>query len=204
MTWSAALRRRSRSTQRTPPGNFGRCATGPYTLSMPELRIDASAGERRLVSRRTVAKAAAWSVPALAVAVAAPLAAASVTPLLVVVSRLCVPGGNDYHSRGFTVTVTGTLPPASTFTLTSAATALDSSTEEVSPAIYTFAQNGSNSVILTTLAQATNTVLTIWLNPAALLTGSTSAFTLTYNGTGANDTLTAGLDASVPPLTVCS
>lgn len=171
---------------------------------MPELPNDASAGERGLVSRRTVAKAAAWSVPALAVAVATPLAAASVTPLLVVVTRLCVPGGNDYQSRGFTVTVTGTLPPASTFTLTSAATALDSSTEEVSPAIYTFSQNGANSVILTTIGQTTNSVLTIWLNPPALLTGTTSTFTLTYNGTGANDTLTAGLDASVPPLTVCS
>lgn len=73
-------------------------------------------GEGGKYNRRTIVKAAAWSVPVIAAAVATPFASASVNPWNVRITSGCVvnAGGGGQLAPGFAVTAdtpTGAIPP---------------------------------------------------------------------------------------------
>ncbi|MCJ1702983.1 MULTISPECIES: hypothetical protein [unclassified Rathayibacter] len=72
------------------------------------------------LSRRSLAKTAAWSVPVVAVAIATPAAAASNATVDIVVSRACRTLTLGGSVPRFTVSaVTGNIPAGTTFTLSS-------------------------------------------------------------------------------------
>ncbi|AZZ52708.1 hypothetical protein [Rathayibacter festucae] len=72
------------------------------------------------ISRRNLAKTAAWSVPVVAVAIATPAAAASNATVDIVVSRTCRTLTLGNAVPRFTVSaVTGDIPVGTTFTLSS-------------------------------------------------------------------------------------
>ncbi|NQX04633.1 hypothetical protein HQQ82_07440 [Rathayibacter sp. VKM Ac-2856] len=72
------------------------------------------------LSRRSLAKTAAWSVPVVAVAMATPAAAASNATVDIVVSRTCRTLTLGNAVPRFTVSaVSGDIPAGTTFTLTS-------------------------------------------------------------------------------------
>lgn len=76
----------------------------------------------REFSRRSVTRAAAWSVPVLALAVTAPAASASGVPLDVALAGVCTQGEVGASGRGFTIAVSGAdLPAGSIFQMTTSA-----------------------------------------------------------------------------------
>lgn len=137
-------------------------------------------------------RAAAWSVPVLAAAVATPLAAASGPALSVSVSPFCTPGTKDVHDRGFTVTVTGTLPTGSVIALSTSDASLTNFSIEVSPNIYTNAQVQPYEVDYTLATNATDTVLTFWIALAAL---STAGTTISLSAPGSSVSTVFGIDS---------
>ena len=76
------------------------------------------------LSRRSLAKTAAWSVPVVAVAIATPAAAASNATVDIVVSRVCADLSLLGELPRFTISaVSGNIPAGTTFTLSGAALA---------------------------------------------------------------------------------
>jgi hypothetical protein len=129
-------------------------------------------------SRRTVVTAVAWSVPVLAAAIATPLAAASGPAFSTDINGFCTPGTQDVHDRGFTVTITGTLPAGSVISLSTSDVSLTNSMIEVSPNVYTNAQNGPTTVDYTLATGETDTVLTFWIATTALNSSTMTAIAL--------------------------
>lgn len=112
--------------------------------------IDDQTPERRLLSRRAVTTAAAWSLPVLAVAIATPAAAASVAALNVAITGVCSTASSGPESRGFLVTVSGaTLPAGATFFL-SAGNSILTAAGIVEPAVTTLSNLTGLSALLTT------------------------------------------------------
>lgn len=137
------------------------------------------------ISRRAVTKAAAWSVPLLAVAVAAPLAAASTSdPLNVTVAAMCTAGSTGPASRGFLISVGfpgQNLPAGSVFRL-DAGVALDPTYIAPSSAgVVTVAQGGNaNQLLITTSVDFTPLgQLFLGLKSAALRQDDPANYTLT-------------------------
>lgn len=170
--------------------------------------------ENQGVTRRTVTKAAAWSVPLLAAAVAAPLAAASTAPQLnVFLSAQCLAGNTGPTSRGLYLSVVfpgQNLPAGSVFHLDAGVAILPS---YIAPNVagYVDIVQGANAnqLIITTLLDFTpGGQLFLGLKNAALLpNGATSTYTLTSLTADANAgdnsaTLTAGL-VGLTDETVC-
>jgi len=87
-------------------------------MSDTEDRKDLSSGQ----NRRTIVKGAAWSVPVIAAAIAAPFAAASGTPTgtLTVATMNCT-GASISTNPGFTLTAVNGDTAATTFIITSTA-----------------------------------------------------------------------------------
>ncbi|WAA65718.1 hypothetical protein [Microbacterium oxydans] len=90
-------------------------------------------GTSTAVTRRTLVRAAAWSVPVIAVAVATPLAAASTSPLIVQMNPATV-DGSTFDWPGALVTNTGTSDVTLTWTV-DVTPALDSLTGPVTGTI---------------------------------------------------------------------
>ena len=84
---------------------------------MPSTPDDVSRPSVRKVERRTIIKAAAWTVPTIVVATASP-AAATASGTMAATSASAGPVGNN-RDVDFTVTFAGTSPGAHTVTFTS-------------------------------------------------------------------------------------
>ncbi|GHD09786.1 hypothetical protein [Zhihengliuella salsuginis] len=111
--------------------------------------------------RRTVNKAAAWSVPVIAAAVSAPMAAASVvTQFDVAISSECVGGItipltsiNAFGDPTFEIAAaTGTIPVGTTFTLSSAAV-LSAGVIDTGGNLLDVSLLGDGSLLITTQAE---------------------------------------------------
>lgn len=159
-------------------------------------------------------KAAAWSVPLLAAAVAAPLAAASAAPQLnVFLSSVCVEGGTGPTSRGFYFSVTfpgQNLPVGSVLRLDSDVAILPS---YIAPNVDGFVDitqgaNANQLIITTTLAFTPGGQLFLGLKNAALVPNGGSAFytltNLTPDAVTTDDTasVAAGL-VGTSDVTIC-
>jgi hypothetical protein len=138
--------------------------------------------ENQGISRRTVTKAAAWSVPLLAVAVAAPLAAASTAPQLnVILSSVCIEGGTGPSSRGFNLAVAlpgQDLPAGSVFQLDAGVAILPSYIADDPTGFVTIVQgaNANQLIITTNVAFTPGGTLYLGLKNAALVPNGGSAF----------------------------
>lgn len=135
------------------------------------------------ISRRTLAKSAAWSVPVVAVAVAAPMAAASNTTDYIV-SRNCALLGVLGSLPTFTLSAsTGTIPVGTVLTLTAPAVAnVNLTTSGLSAGVLT----GTTRTFTVTTAATTVSVAFTGINTAFLLQNFT--FALVSLPTGSVDT----------------
>jgi hypothetical protein len=142
------------------------------------------------ISRRTLAKGAAWSVPVIAAAIAAPAAVASNIALSV--TSVCAPGSPDSPAR-VTFTITNTLPKTlragTKFTVTATNIGITSVNGSASREVVLgdIPPNGSTSVLVITSGQpgggqnSTATVagaLTQGTSPDTVSGGLTSSRTL--------------------------
>lgn len=141
------------------------------------------AGETREVSRRTIAKGVAWTVPAVIVATAAPAAAASgpVLPQGVTLT----PGNKGSIAIDFgmgspnpTVTVASVSGGGATWTFEPAGKATTSTQTSGSKLVFTLAQNSSSNL--------TGTVTVIF----KLSTGSTWSAAFAYSNSKETKTVT--------------
>lgn len=174
--------------------------------------------------RRTVNKAAAWSVPVIAAAVSAPMAAASVvTQFDVAISSECVGGItipltsiNAFGDPSFTITAaSGAIPVGTTFTLSSAAL-LSAGVIDTDGNLLDVAVLGDGSLLITTqaeIAEGSSVDVAVPISDGAINTDLLGDYTLTYtsapagyeeSGAGANSAsvsntqvTAAGLQVSV-------
>jgi hypothetical protein len=121
------------------------------------------------VSRRTVARGAAWSVPLVAVGVAAPAFAASGSTVNVTSLTVCQCVGQG--TKKYALTVTFSNSTASSVNLT------DVVVTESSNTIM-----NQNSTVGTVDAGPTTTALTFYFNRQS--NGANGTFTITYNAPG--------------------
>jgi hypothetical protein len=180
-------------------------------------QVDEPQGEGRSFKRRTVVKAAAWSVPVIAAAVATPLAAASGGPWNVRISGDCVldAGGTGLLAPGFQVVADSpTDPIPGVLTVTETASGTWSMTlpapnvpfvGTVDPTLVpgadiafgTFSLAYASAIVAAVLVPAALSANgpkvggDFWVTPSNLGDYlSPPTFTRTYNGAGINQTVT--------------
>jgi hypothetical protein len=129
-------------------------------------------GSKPLVTRRTVALGAAWSVPVIMVAAAAPAAAASVHPAGAVSTGVSsmVKGSGQNYTLTMAFALTGKTGDKATITITSVTTSTQSGTVTFSTvpqtktltiggqtsAIFALVRNGNNSGPTVTVTYTVN------------------------------------------------
>lgn len=187
-------------------------------MSNQDIQANGPQGDGRSFKRRTVVKAAAWSVPVIAAAVATPLAAASVLdPWNVRISGDCVldAGGTGLLAPGFRVVADSpTEPIPAVLTITETATGTWSMTlpapsvplvGTVDPTLVPGADLAFGGFSLAYASAIVAAVLVpaalaangpkvggdLWVTPSNLLDYlSPPTFTRTYSGSGLNQTVT--------------
>lgn len=150
-------------------------------------------------TRRSVAKAAAWSLPILAAAVATPGAAATTFAFDVSVASICTNGATGPTSRGFSISITGTLPAGSSFYLESTFPGIKESRFSLPPGTFQFFEIDETYLAsLTTLVDLTDTVVFVGVEDSGMIAGAGQGWIYRLGQNFEDDSI-AGSDGAIKP-----